>query len=175
MGAKEVTIVYRRSENEMSAREEEYHHAQEEGVIFKWLNNPIRVVGNADGWVDGLECQRMKLGPPDESGRASPIPTEEPSFIIPINTLVVAIGTRPNRLLTKGGDLKTTSWGGLLVNEESGETSQQGVYAGGDAVTGAATVILAAGAGLRAAAAIHEKLSLTLQNSRVEKEKAKGA
>ena len=175
MGAKEVSIVYRRSENEMSAREEEYHHAQEEGVIFKWLTNPIRVVGNTEGWVDGLECQRMKLGPPDESGRASPVPTDEPPFVIPINTLVVAIGTRPNRLLTKGGDLKTTSWGGLVVNEVSGETSKQGVYAGGDAVTGAATVILAAGAGLRAAAAIHEKLLLTLQNGRVDKEKAKGA
>ncbi len=159
MGAKEVRIVYRRSETEMSARVEEYHHAMEEGIIFQWLTNPLRVVGSDDGWVTGLECQRMKLGPPDESGRATPIPTEEPPFVIPIDTLVVAIGTRPNRLLTKEGGLKTTSWGGLVVNESSGETSRNGVFAGGDAVTGAATVILAAGAGLRAAAGIHEKLS----------------
>lgn len=159
MGAEEVRIVYRRSDREMTARVEEYHHAQEEGVIFQWLTNPVRVIGNAEGWVTGLECQRMKLGPPDESGRASPIPTGEPSFVIPIDSLVVAIGTRPNRLLTKGGDLSTTSWGGLIVDESTGETSKAGVYAGGDAVTGAATVILAAGAGLKAAAAIHEKFS----------------
>jgi glutamate synthase (NADPH/NADH) small chain len=101
----------------------------------------------------------MKLGPPDESGRAAPIPSGEPSFVIPINTLVIAIGTRPNRLLTKEGGMKTTSWGGLIIDETTGETSKPGVFAGGDAVTGAATVILAAGAGLRAAAGIHQKLS----------------
>jgi glutamate synthase (NADPH/NADH) small chain len=159
MGAKEVRIVYRRSEREMSAREEEYHHAQEEGVIFQWLTNPIRVVGNEEGWVSGVECQPQKLGEPDESGRARPIPTDDPPVIIPIDTVVIAIGTRPNRLLTKGGGLATTSWGGIVIKEESGETSQPLVYAGGDAVTGAATVILAAGAGLKAAASIHAKLS----------------
>ncbi len=160
MGAAEVRIVYRRSETEMSAREEEYGHAKEEGVIFQWLTNPLRVVGNADGWVTGLECQPQTLGPPDESGRARPVPTNDPSVVIPIDTLVVAIGTRPNRLLTKEGKLATTSWGGLVVNEASGETSRPGVFAGGDAVTGAATVILAAGAGRRAAAAMHAKLSV---------------
>ncbi|MBI3996045.1 MAG: NADPH-dependent glutamate synthase [Candidatus Omnitrophica bacterium] len=159
MGAEEVRVVYRRSEVEMSARVEEYAHAKEEGVIFQWLTNPIRVLGNEDGWVTALECQRMMLGPPDESGRARPIPTDEPLVVTPTDTVVVAIGTRPNRLLTKGGCLKTASWGGLIVDDASGETSQSGVFAGGDAVTGAATVILAAGAGRRAAAAIHAKLS----------------
>jgi glutamate synthase (NADPH/NADH) small chain len=159
MGAQEVRIIYRRSEVEMGARAEEYAHAKEEGILFQWLTNPIRVVGNDDGWVGGLECQAQRLGPPDESGRARPIPTDDPPVVIPVDTVVVAIGTRPNRLLTKGGELKTTSWGGLIVNEDTGETSQPGVFAGGDAVTGAATVILAAGAGLRAAAAIHAKLS----------------
>jgi glutamate synthase (NADPH/NADH) small chain len=101
----------------------------------------------------------MKLGPPDESGRASPIPSDEPPVIIPIDTLVISIGTRRNKLLTKDGGLRTTSWGGLIIDESTGETSRPGVFAGGDAVTGAATVILAAGAGLRAAAGIHEKLS----------------
>ncbi len=168
MGAQEVRVVYRRSEVEMSARVEEYGHAKEEGVIFQWLTNPIRVIGNAEGWVAGLECQRMTLGPPDDSGRARPIPTNEPPVTIPVDTVVVAIGNSPNRLLTKGGGLKTASWGGLVVNEESGETSRPGVFAGGDAVTGAATVILAAGAGLRAAAAIHAKLS-TSENGRHER------
>ncbi|MBI3020684.1 MAG: FAD-dependent oxidoreductase, partial [Candidatus Omnitrophica bacterium] len=165
MGAEEVRVVYRRSEVEMSARAEEYAHAKEEGVIFQWLTNPVRVLGNDEGWVTGLECQRMKLGEPDESGRARPIPTDEPPMVIPMDTVVVAIGTRPNRLLTKGGLLKTTSWGGLIVDDASGETSQPGVFAGGDAVTGAATVILAAGAGRRAAAAIHAKL-LAAQDGR---------
>jgi glutamate synthase (NADPH/NADH) small chain len=169
MGAKEVRIVYRRSETEMSAREEEYHHAQEEGVIFQWLTNPIRVVGNDEGWVTGLECQPQKLGPPDESGRARPVSSGEPPVVIPIDTLVVAIGTRPNRLLTKGGELATTSWGGLVVSESTGETSRSGIFAGGDAVTGAATVILAAGAGQRAAAAIHQKLSASGNGQAVKK------
>lgn len=157
MGAKEVYIVYRRSEKEMSARMEEYHHAKEEGIIFKWLTNPLRVLGDEAGWVTGLECDPMKLGPPDESGRASPVSEGLPPVVIPVNTVVVAIGTRPNRLLTKGGKLATQNWGGIIVNDESGETSQTGIFAGGDAVTGAATVILAAGAGLRAAEAIHQQ------------------
>ncbi|MBI4598004.1 MAG: NADPH-dependent glutamate synthase [Candidatus Omnitrophica bacterium] len=159
MGASEARIVYRRSEEEMSARVEEYTHAKEENVIFQWLTNPVRVLGSPEGWVTGLECQGQRLGPPDESGRARPIPTEEPPSVIPVDTVVVAIGTRPNRLLTKEGGLATTSWGGLIVKEASGETSRSGVFAGGDAVTGAATVILAAGAGLKAAAGIHAKLS----------------
>ena len=158
MGAKEVSVVYRRSEKEMTARIEEYHHAIAEGIVFKWLNNPIRVLGNDEGWVTGLECQPMKLGEPDESGRASPIPSDEPPIVIPIDTLVISIGTRPNKLLTKDGGLNTTSWGGLIIDEDTGETSRPGVFAGGDAVTGAATVILAAGAGLRAASGIHQKL-----------------
>jgi len=138
MGAKEAHVIYRRSEVEMSARVEEYAHAKEEGVIFQWLTNPIRVIGSDEGWMTGLECKRMKLGEPDESGRARPVPTDEPPFVVPADTLVIAIGTQPNRLLTKGGFLKTKSWGGLIVDDASGETSQPGIFAGGDAVTGAA-------------------------------------
>ncbi len=164
MGAKEVWVVYRRSEKEMTARVEEYHHAQAEGIVFKWLNNPIRVVGDDDGWVTGLECQPMILGEPDESGRAKPVPSDEPPVILPIDTLVISIGTQPNKLLTKEGGLKTATWGGLIVDETTGETSRPGVFAGGDAVTGAATVILAAGAGLRAAAGIHGKLGARKSN-----------
>ena len=159
MGAEEVRIVYRRTEHEMGARAEEYEHAKEEGILFQWLTNPIRVLGNEEGWVTGLECQPMRLGEPDESGRARPVPADDPPAILPVDTVVVAIGTRPNRLLTKDGKLATTSWGGVVVNDTSSETSRPRVYAGGDAVTGAATVILAAGAGLRAAASIHAKLA----------------
>jgi len=147
------------SEKEMSARAEEYHHAKQEGVVMRWLSNPVKIHGDEKGWVKGVECQPMKLGEPDASGRARPIPSGEPTFIIPAETVVVAVGTSPNRLLTREGDFKITYWGGLIVNEETGETSNPGVFAGGDAVTGAATVILAAGAGLKAAKAIHEQLS----------------
>jgi len=150
MGAEEVHVVYRRSEKEMTAREEEFIHAKEEGVVFHWLSNPVRVVGSEAGWVTGLECQPMQLGEPDASGRARPVPDDLPTETLPVDTVVVAVGTSPNRLLTRGGALETTSWGGLVVREDTAETSRPGVYAGGDAVTGAATVILAAGAGRRA-------------------------
>jgi glutamate synthase (NADPH/NADH) small chain len=160
MGAEEALIVYRRSQTEMTARVEEYHHATEEGVAFHWLTNPVRVLGDNEGWVTGLECQRMALGEADESGRARPIPIEGSAFVIEVDTVVLSIGNSPNPLLiqsTKG--LEADRWGCLIADEESGRTTRERVYAGGDAVTGAATVILAAGAGKRAAEAIHLDLS----------------
>ncbi len=160
MGVEEGLVVYRRSENEMTARIEEYHHAIEEGVKYHWLTNPIEILGNEDGWVTGLKCVKMKLGEPDDSGRARPIPIEGSEFVIPLDTVVLSIGTSPNPLLTRTNkDIKTTDWGGLVVDHTTAETSRRHVYAGGDAVTGAATVILAAGAGKRAAHGIHEDLA----------------
>lgn len=160
MGAEQAMIVYRRSEKEMTARIEEHHHAVEEGVEFKWLTNPVEILGNDNGWVTGLKCISMELGEPDDSGRARPVPIEGSEFIIPADNVVLSIGNRPNPLLlqtTKG--LKSNQKGCLLVDQGGVQTSRRRVYAGGDAVTGAATVILAAGAGKSAAAAIHEDLS----------------
>ncbi len=160
MGAEEALIVYRRSENEMTARVEEYHHALEEGVKFHWLTNPLEILGNEDGWVTGLKCQRMELGEPDDSGRARPVAMEGSEFVIPIDNVVLSIGNTPNPLLLRSGaGLESNQWGCLVVDEESSQTSRARVYAGGDVVTGAATVILAAGAGKSAAASIHQDLS----------------
>jgi glutamate synthase (NADPH/NADH) small chain len=160
MGAEEALIVYRRSENEMTARVEEYHHAIEEGVEFHWLTNPVEVLGSEDGWVTGLKCQVMELGEPDESGRARPVPVAGTEFVIPVDNVVLSIGNTPNPVLLKSTEgLETDRWGCLVVDEETGQTSRPRVYAGGDIVTGAATVILAAGAGKSAAAAIHRDLS----------------
>jgi glutamate synthase (NADPH) small chain len=159
MGAEEALIVYRRSEKEMSARVEEHHHAIEEGVSFHWLTSPLEVVDDGNGWVAGLACQKMALGEPDASGRARPIPIEGSEFVIPVDNVVLAIGTTPNPLLTRTtSGLLTNPKGCLLADEATGLTSRPLVFAGGDAVTGAATVILAAGAGKRAAQAIHEAL-----------------
>ncbi|HHY83113.1 MAG TPA: NADPH-dependent glutamate synthase [Clostridiales bacterium] len=159
LGADEVHIVYRRSIEEMPARQEEVHHAVEEGIIFDMLTNPVEIIGE-DGWVKGLKCIRMELGEPDESGRRRPIPVPGSEFTIEADIVIMAIGTSPNPLIkaTTPG-LETHKWGGIIVDEETGATSKEGVYAGGDAVTGAATVILAMGAGKKAAKAIHEKLS----------------
>jgi len=160
MGAEEALIVYRRSEKEMGARVEEYHHAIEEGVKFHWLTNPIEIQGNAEGWVTGLKCQQMKLGEKDASGRARPIPIEGSEFLLPVDNVVLAIGTTPNPLLTRTtAGLLTNKKGCLVADEQTGLTSKTLVFAGGDAVTGAATVILAAGAGKRAAQAMHEALA----------------
>jgi glutamate synthase (NADPH/NADH) small chain len=159
LGAKEVSIVYRRSEDELPARREEVHHAKEEGVVFRLLNNPIKVIGNELGWVTGMECVKMELGEPDASGRRSPIEMANSNYILDVNTVIMAIGQSPNPLIrqtTPGLDVQR--WGGIIVHEETMETSKENVYAGGDVVTGAATVILAMGAGKKAAAAIHEKL-----------------
>ena len=124
LGAEQAMVVYRRSENEMTARIEEYQHAIEEGVEFHWLTNPIEVLGE-DGWVTGLKCLRMELGEPDDSGRARPVPIEGSEFIFPVDNVVLSIGTRPNPLLAKATPgLKTHSWGGLLVDERKVETSR---------------------------------------------------
>jgi glutamate synthase (NADPH/NADH) small chain len=156
LGAENVYIVYRRSEVEMPARREEIEHAKEEGIIFKNLNNPLRVLGE-DGWVTGMECIQMELGEPDASGRRRPIPVEGSEFVLDVDAVVIAIGTSPNPLIkntTEG--LETNKRGCIIAQEPSGLTSREGVYAGGDAVTGAATVILAMGAGKDAAGAIDE-------------------
>jgi glutamate synthase (NADPH/NADH) small chain len=160
MGAEEAMIVYRRSEKEMGARVEEYHHAIEEGVEFHWLTAPLEVLGTDDGWARALRCQQMKLGPKDASGRARPVPVEGSEFELAVDNVILAIGTTPNPLLTRTtAGLLTTPKGCLVADENTGLTSKKRVFAGGDAVTGAATVILAAGAGKRAAQAIHESLT----------------
>jgi glutamate synthase (NADPH) small chain len=160
VGAEQAMIVYRRSANEMTARVEEHHHAIQERVEFKWLTNPIEVLGNDSGWVTGLKCVAMELGEPDDSGRARPVPIENSEFVIPVDNVVLAIGNSPNPLLLKSTrGLAADQKGCLMVEDGSAQTSRRRVYAGGDAVTGAATVILAAGAGKSAAAAIYEDLS----------------
>ena len=156
LGADEVYIVYRRSEEELPARKEEVEHAKEEGIIFKLLNNPIEILGNEDEFVTGMKCIEMELGEPDASGRRRPVPVEGSEFVIDVDSVIIAIGTSPNPLIkstTKG--LETQKWGGIIA-DDNGATSREGVFAGGDAVTGAATVILAMGAGKTAAAAIDE-------------------
>ncbi|HHV74023.1 glutamate synthase (NADPH), homotetrameric [Thermoanaerobacterium sp. PSU-2] len=160
MGAEEVYIVYRRSEEEMPARLEEIHHAKEEGIIFKLLTNPVRIIGDESGNVKGIECVNMVLGEVDESGRRRPVEEKGSEHIIDVDTVIVAIGQSPNPLITSTTEgLDKQRWGGIIVNEETLETSRIGVFAGGDAVTGAATVILAMGAGKKAAASIHKFLS----------------
>jgi len=159
LGAEDVLIVYRRSEREMPARAEEIAHAREEGVKFEFLTNPIRMVGDENGWVKKLECVKMKLGEPDKSGRRRPIPIEGSEFALDVDTVVVAIGQKPNPLIvktTKG--LRITEQGAVWV-DKNGKTSVEGVFAGGDITTGTATVIEAMGAGKKAARAIHEYVS----------------
>jgi glutamate synthase (NADPH/NADH) small chain len=159
LGAENASIIYRRSRSEMPARAEEIHHAEEEGVRFKLLTTPVEYLGNEDGWVTGMRCIRMELGEPDESGRRSPVPVKDSDFIIPVDMVVVAVGTPANPVVpaTTPG-LATNRWGYITVSGETGETSRPGVYAGGDIVTGSATVILAMGAGKQSARAIHEFL-----------------
>ena len=159
MGAEHVYIVYRRSEKEMPARLEEVHHAKEEGIEFHLLENPVQILNDGNGQVCGIECLKMELGEPDASGRRSPIPIEGSNYVLDVDTVIMSLGTSPNPLIrstTKG--LETNRKGCLVVNEETNQTTREGVYAGGDAVTGAATVILAMGAGKKAAAAIDEYL-----------------
>ncbi len=158
MGAEEVYIVYRRGESELPARLEEIHHAKEEGIIFKFLTAPLEVIGDEETYmVKGLKCQQMELGEPDASGRRRPIPVEGSEFVLDLDAVIVSIGTSPNPLIrsTTPG-LETNKRGCIVADEETGLTSKEGVFAGGDAVTGAATVILAMGAGKKAAAAMHE-------------------
>jgi len=157
LGAEKVYIIYRRSEAEMPARLEEVHHAKEEGIIFKLLTNPVRIIGDEKGWVKGIECIEMELGEPDASGRRRPVPKPGSEHVIDVDTVIMAIGTSPNPLIRSATpDLATNKWGCIEADEETGRTSKEGVFAGGDAVTGAATVILAMGAGKKAAKAIDE-------------------
>lgn len=159
LGAENVYIVYRRSEAEMPARLEELHHAKEEGIIFKLLENPIEVIGDEKGNVTGMKNIRMELGEPDASGRRRPVEIAGSEYVIDVDAVVVAIGQSPNPLIKDSTpELKTQKWGGIIADEATGETSIPGVYAGGDAVTGAATVILAMGAGKASAHAIDEYL-----------------
>ncbi|RKZ29058.1 glutamate synthase (NADPH), homotetrameric [bacterium] len=159
LGAEESIVIYRRSKTEMPARDEEIEHAEEEGVIFNFLTNPVAYHADKDGWVKEIECIRMELGEPDASGRRRPVPIENSNFREPIDTVVVAIGNSPNPLVpaTTPG-LETTKHGTIVVDETTGRTSKKGVFAGGDIVTGAATVILAMGAGRVAARSIDEYL-----------------
>jgi len=159
LGADKATIVYRRSRNEMPARTEEIHHAEEEGIEFEFLTNPVKYIGNADGWVTHMECVRMELGEPDSSGRRRPVEIKGSNFQIPVDTVVVAVGNSSNPLIpqTTPG-LETNRWGNITVNEKTMMSSRPGVFAGGDIVTGGATVILAAGAGKVAARAMHRHM-----------------
>ncbi len=159
LGAEEVYIVYRRSKEELPARAEEAENAEEEGINFRFLTNPVRFLGNEKGWVKAIECIKMRLGEPDASGRRRPIPIEGSEFIMDVDTVVIAIGQTPNPLIPRTTEgLETTKWGTIVVNDETGETTKKAVYAGGDIVSGAATVISAMGAGKRAAQSIHEYL-----------------
>jgi glutamate synthase (NADPH) small chain len=159
MGAEKVYVVYRRSKKEMPARIEEIHHAEEEGIEFHFLTNPVRFLGNDEGWVTEVESQRMELGEPDASGRRRPVPVKGSEFRLPVDIVVMSIGNGANPLVpaTTPG-LDTNKWGNILADQETGKTSKKGVFAGGDIVIGAATVILAMGAGRKAAAAMHEYL-----------------
>ena len=160
LGPEKVYIVYRRTWDEMPARREEIHHAKEEGIEFHLLTAPVEILGDENGWVTGMVCQRMELGEPDASGRRRPVPIPGSEYRLDVDTVIVAIGTTPNPLVSRSTPgLQTTSWGGLIIDEETGMTSRPGVFAGGDSVTGAATVILAMGAGRRAAAGIDRYLS----------------
>lgn len=165
LGAEEVCIVYRRSREEMPARHEEIENAEEEGILCKFLANPTKFIGDEKGWVKAMECVCMELGPPDESGRRRPVPVKDSMFVMDTDTVVVAVGRTPNPIIqstTEG--LAVTKWG-TIVADENGKTSIEGVYAGGDIVTGEATVISAMGAGKKAARAIHEYLMKKVKQS----------
>ncbi|HDK7157891.1 TPA: NADPH-dependent glutamate synthase [Clostridium botulinum] len=156
----EVHIVYRRSEEELPARVEEVHHAKEEGIIFNLLTNPVEILEDEKGWVKGMKCIKMELGEPDESGRRRPVEIKDSEFVMDVDTVIMSLGTSPNPLIsstTKGLEINKRKC--IVAEEETGLTTREGVYAGGDAVTGAATVILAMGAGKQAAKAIEEYLS----------------
>ena len=159
LGAEKVAIVYRRSEAELPARSEEVEHAKEEGIEFKLLNNPVAITGDEAGWVKSMRCVKMELGEPDASGRRRPVPIAGSEFDMPVDTVIVAIGTGPNPIMAHTTpDLELTKRGNIAADEETGATSKAGVFDGGDIVTGAATVILAMGAGRKAAKAIDEYL-----------------
>lgn len=159
LGADDVYLVYRRAREQMPARIEEIHHAEEEGIQFNLLTNPMRINGDENGWVKSMTCLRMELGEPDASGRQRPVPIEGSEFDFDVDTVVVSIGNGANPLITEATpEIKTNKWGNILADDDTCETSIKGVYAGGDIVIGAATVILAMGAGKRASAAMHKYL-----------------
>jgi len=160
LGAEEAIIVYRRSRAEMPARAEEIEHAEAEGIRFELLTNPVRILGDENGNVKGIECVRMKLGEPDESGRRRPIPIEGSNFVMDVDNVIIAIGQNANPIVARSATgVKTNKWGYFIADEKTGKTTHPKVWAGGDIVTGAATVILAVGAGKKAARSIHETLS----------------
>ena len=153
----EVHIVYRRSESELPARAEEVHHAKEEGIIFDLLTNPVEIVADENGWVKGMKCVRMELGEADASGRRRPVVIPDSEFEMDVDTVIMSLGTSPNPLISSTTiGLDTNKRKCIIADEETGKTTKEGVYAGGDAVTGAATVILAMGAGKAAAKGIDE-------------------
>ena len=158
LGAKKAYLVYRRSREEMPARDEEIHHAEEEGVEFILLTNPTRILGDKNNWVCGMECQKMELGEPDDSGRRRPVPIKGSEYIIPVQTVIEAVGQKPNPIIqaTTPG-LETSKRGTVVINDEQG-TSREGIFAGGDLSRGGATVILAMRDGKTAAVAIHKFL-----------------
>lgn len=159
LGAEKSIIVYRRSRNEMPARNEEIHHAEEEGIIFKLLSNPAAFHGDKNNWVNKVECVSMKLGEPDDSGRRRPVPIPDANFMLPIDVAVIAIGNSPNPLApSTTPDIETGKWGNIITDPATYKTSKPGVFAGGDVATGAATVISAMGAGKIAARGMHEYL-----------------
>ena len=157
LGAEESIIIYRRSREEMPARDEEIHHAEQEGVIFKLLSNPAAFHAGPNNWLKEVECITMKLGEPDDSGRRRPVPVPDANFRVPIDVAIIAIGNSPNPLIpSTTPDIESGKWGNIVTDLETGKTSKEGVFAGGDVATGAATVILAMGAGKIAARGIHE-------------------
>jgi glutamate synthase (NADPH/NADH) small chain len=160
LGAKSATLVYRRSEAEMPARLEEVKHARQEGIEFKMLTAPVEMVGDEKGWLTGVRCISMELGEPDADGRRRPVPIKGSEFILPANVVIIGVGTTANPLIqSTTPDLKTNAHNYIVADSETTRTSKRGVFAGGDIVTGGATVILAMGAGRKAAASIHEYLS----------------
>ncbi len=156
----EVHVVYRRSEAELPARVEEVHHAKEEGIIFDLLTNPVEILSDENGWVSGIKCIKMELGEPDASGRRRPVEVPGSEFVIDVDAVIMSLGTSPNPLISSTTEgLEVNKWKCIIAEEDNGKTTKEGVYAGGDAVTGAATVILAMGAGRAGAKGIHEYLS----------------
>jgi glutamate synthase (NADPH/NADH) small chain len=160
LGARSATLVYRRSQAEMPARLEEVHHAQDEGIEFRMLTNPVEFIGDEKGWLTGARCVRMELGEPDADGRRRPIPIAGSEYILPANVVIIGVGTTANPLIqSTTPDLKTNKRNYIVADPETMRTSKPGVFAGGDIVTGGATVILAMGAGRKAALSIHDYLT----------------
>jgi len=160
LGAEKSYIVYRRSRVEMPARIDEIEHAEQEGVEFHLLTLPLKILGNEQDYVRGFICQKMELGEPDDSGRRRPVPIPGSEYEMPVDVVVIAIGNRPNPLIPKSTPgLAIQKWGGIIADEATGKTSREHIYAGGDIVTGAATVILAMGAGKNSAYALHKELT----------------